>query len=922
MVIPALRMLFPWLAAILVSGGISVGVVEGTRLTLESDYKSLLTTEVTRRAIDVTAQTLNGNIMGSVMALGLVNRTVKAVVTSTTPPMAMSAQESLAAIGTSYQASGVFLVNQVGTIVVSWDKNGASMVGMDIKFRPYFQIALQGRQSIFAAVSIATGERALYFSAPIFNDISSNAPVIGAVVARLDLERVDSVLNAWTGPALLLSPQKVTFASNRSDWVLAMSGLRTPDELNKLRALKQFGKSFETGTPEILPFSIDSDQVTLDGHRYESVRAPVQWKDPNGDWSLVLLGDLDAVMPHSKMFELGGITFLVVFSLCALFIGWRHRLEQANLSRVRAEQELTAYTEKLERESEIKTYLAGVSADLHKAVTLSEFAQTFIRHAAPKLGADYAAFYVLNEEGGMLDPVGGYGVLPGKLDPVAIGQGLVGQCAQDKTAIALSDATGTPIRIVWGNGTVIPRHVLLSPVAQAEHVLGVLVIATINPLDQDQRTVLERMLPMAAMNLEILGRNLGTQRQADVLRKQQTQLAETEVWYRGIIESAPDGMLVMDEHGSIILTNPQLERMFGYEPGDLLGRKIEVLVPVDIRPRHIGFRDDFLKSGHTRPMGGQNLELRGVKKDNTEFPVEVGLSMLPAMGGHGLCVCATVRIRTQGGGGLVKASAPSVNPLTAIAGARILFVDDNALTQQVTQEFLTDAGLLVDLADNGQIAVEKVHATEYDLILMDMEMPVMNGIAAAAEIRNHGFTDLPIIAMTANDRQVDRDACASAGMNDFLTKPIDYGALSDMVLRWVSSHTHPSPKAVSVGVAFSVPDLDPDIFDFEKLGPIYHWDKGKLQGAVAGFLGDAQAKVAALESAHGEGDSAAIRQVAHALKGSGNTAGALRLGTLAANVEDMALSGNSEALTLLIPLLTSTLTELSESLSPFLTSSH
>ena len=913
------RLLFPWLAAILVSGGIALGVVEGTRVSLESDYKSLMTTEVTRRAIDVTAQTLNGNIMGSVMALGLVNRTVKSVVTGAMSPTETSAPESLAAIGTSYQASGVFLVNQSGTIVTSWDKNGASMVGMDIKFRPYFQIAMQGRQNIFAAVSIATGERALYFSAPIFSDISSTAPVIGAAVARLDLGRVDSVLNAWTGPALLLSPQKVTFASNRGDWVLAMSGQRTPEELGALKALNQFGKSFETGTPKTLPFTIDSDRVALDGHRYESARAPVHWNDPNGDWSLVLLGDLDAVMPHSKMFKLGGTSFLVVFALSALFIGWRHRLQQANHSRMRAERELTAYTEKLERESEIKTYLAGVSSDLHKTVSISEFAQTFIRHAAPKLGADYAAFYVLDEESGMLDPVGGYGVLSGELDPVAIGQGLVGQCAQDKTPIAVPDTTGTPIRIVWGNGTVVPRHVLLSPVAQAEHVLGVLVIATINPLEQGCRTVLDHMLPMAAMNLEILGRNLGTQRQSEALHRQQTQLVETEVWYRGIIESAPDGMLVMDEHGSIILTNPQLERMFGYESGDLLGCKIEVLVPADIRPRHVGFRDGFLKSGRTRPMGAQNLELRGVKKEGTEFPVEVGLSMLPAMGGHGICVCATVRIGTQHG--LVKASAQTVNPLTALAGARILFVDDNTLTQQVTQEFLTDAGLLVDLADNGQIAVEKVHAADYDLILMDMEMPVMNGIAATVEIRKHGFTDLPIIAMTANDRPADRDACAGAGMNDFLCKPLDYGVLSERLLRWVSGRVSPSLKAVSAGVAFSLPKLDPDIFDIEKLGPIYQWNRDKLQAVIAGFIGDAQTKVSTLESAHRAGDIAAIRQVAHGLKGAGNTAGAMRLGTLAANVEDMALDGNADALTMLIPLLAPTLTELSESLSPFLTSS-
>jgi two-component system, sensor histidine kinase and response regulator len=147
-------------------------------------------------------------------------------------------------------------------------------------------------------------------------------------------------------------------------------------------------------------------------------------------------------------------------------------------------------------------------------------------------------------------------------------------------------------------------------------------------------------LPMVAMSLEILNRNLETQRQAAVLH-------DTETWYRGVIESAPDGMLVADHEGVMILVNPQLERMFGYAVGTLRGQKIEVLVPAVIRSHHPGLREHYTHSGAARGMGGINRELRGVRQDGTEFPVDVGLSRLPALGGRELCVCASVRDITE-----------------------------------------------------------------------------------------------------------------------------------------------------------------------------------------------------------------------------------------------------------------------------------
>ena len=124
--------------------------------------------------------------------------------------------------------------------------------------------------------------------------------------------------------------------------------------------------------------------------------------------------------------------------------------------------------------------------------------------------------------------------------------------------------------------------------------------------------------------------------------------------------------------------------------------------------------------------------------------------------------------------------------LATIKGARILLVEDNDLNQEVATELLQDAGFIVDLAGNGRIALDKVRAADYDIVLMDMQMPVMDGVDATREIRKDArFRDLPVVAMTANAMQGDRDRCMAAGMNDHVAKPIEPEILWKVLLKWI-----------------------------------------------------------------------------------------------------------------------------------------
>lgn len=122
-----------------------------------------------------------------------------------------------------------------------------------------------------------------------------------------------------------------------------------------------------------------------------------------------------------------------------------------------------------------------------------------------------------------------------------------------------------------------------------------------------------------------------------------------------------------------------------------------------------------------------------------------------------------------------------------IRGARILLAEDNEINQQVAQELLESAGLRVTIANNGQEAVELAQAEQFDLVLMDIQMPVMDGLVAAKTLRaQEQFNDLPILAMTAHAMTSDREKSFESGMNDHVTKPIDPAELFSALLKWIS----------------------------------------------------------------------------------------------------------------------------------------
>ncbi len=226
-------------------------------------------------------------------------------------------------------------------------------------------------------------------------------------------------------------------------------------------------------------------------------------------------------------------------------------------------------------------------------------------------------------------------------------------------------------------------------------------------------------------------------------------------------------------------------------------------------------------------------------------------------------------------------------------GARILLVEDNEINQEVAIGQLEDAEAFVDLAENGELALRMIRDNEYDAVLMDMQMPVMDGVEATRIIRtNPSFETLPIIAMTANAMASDRMLCLEAGMNDHIAKPIDPDQLFGVLLRWIKRSDGDGGKAAQGGGAsrpaatraqdgaLAIPGIDVSS-GLRRTGG----NRARYETLLRKFAEQQADAVAAMEAALSGGDAATAERTAHSLKGAAATLGATALSEAAARAE-------------------------------------
>jgi signal transduction histidine kinase/CheY-like chemotaxis protein/HPt (histidine-containing phosphotransfer) domain-containing protein len=240
----------------------------------------------------------------------------------------------------------------------------------------------------------------------------------------------------------------------------------------------------------------------------------------------------------------------------------------------------------------------------------------------------------------------------------------------------------------------------------------------------------------------------------------------------------------------------------------------------------------------------------------------------------------------------------------------VLLVEDNVVNQEVAREMLTSMGCSVHVAEDGEQALRVLEHTRYDAILMDCQMPKMDGYEATRLLRGRevasGSPRTPVIALTAHAMQGDRGSCLAAGMDDYVAKPFTTVQLLLALRRWLPEDPGAAPHAVEEAAAAPPPEPEPlreptpepdsaSVLDPRALAAIRALNPTRGEALLArvidAFLTSAPAQLDALHKASAQADSDALRGIAHSLKSSSANLGAQRLSELARELELLGRSG-------------------------------
>ncbi|MES3025960.1 MAG: CHASE domain-containing protein [Pseudomonadota bacterium] len=354
------------------------------------------------------------------------------------------------------------------------------------------------------------------------------------------------------------------------------------------------------------------------------------------------------------------------------------------------------------------------------------------------------------------------------------------------------------------------------------------------------------------------------------------------------------------ENGSIVISTRPLNEAGG-----------ETMVRFDVADCGIGMSaaevGELFKSFHqadpstTRKYGGTGLGLVISKQLAELMGGCVGVESAP---GHGSTFWFTARL-----GKCVNflPAGPDEVPLDVleeIAGAYILLVEDNIFSQQVGQELLEDVHATVVIANNGKEAIDMMLKERFDCVLMDVQMPVMDGFEATAAIRADArLRDALVIAMTANAGKEDRARCLAAGMDEFVTKPIAPQLLFEVIARWLRKRPARNGRRRAVGAGDNAPtkttaaplvSSDAELLDMAALAATFGRNPDKMRKYAFMFLDSARDGLAEIDEARSRGDLVRLSELGHRIKSSARAVGAVSFGQLCAALEQLRDGGTLE----------------------------